>query len=100
VGPLAPTAAYFNNLSFENKRNHEICTECRHSGIHNDMKIVADTEKCVGSGQCVLTEPKLFDQNDNDSRVLILNDSPEDALAEKAKEAARVCPSRALSFKE
>jgi ferredoxin len=64
------------------------------------MKIVADTQKCVGSGQCVLTEPALFDQNDDDSRVLILDDSPEGTLAEKAKEAARICPSRALSLKE
>lgn len=64
------------------------------------MKLVADTERCVGSGQCVLTESALFDQNADDGRVMILDDSPDGVLAEKAREAARICPSRALSLKE
>ena len=28
------------------------------------MNIIADTGKCVGAGQCVLTEPALFDQSE------------------------------------
>lgn len=44
------------------------------------MKITADASKCVGAGQCVLTEPKVFDQSENDGAVIVLNARPEGEL--------------------
>jgi ferredoxin len=64
------------------------------------MKIIADTGKCVGAGQCVLTEPELFDQSEDDGTVIVLNDQPAGELVEKAREAVHVCPSQALSLQE
>ncbi|MBE1498781.1 ferredoxin [Amycolatopsis sp. NPDC051758] len=64
------------------------------------MKIIADTGKCVGAGQCVLTEPELFDQSEDDGTVIVLNETPEGELVEKAREAVHVCPSQALSLQE
>jgi len=64
------------------------------------MKIIADAGKCVGAGQCVLTEPALFDQSEDDGTVVVLNGTPRGDLVEKAREAARVCPSQALSLEE
>ena len=64
------------------------------------MKIIADTGKCVGAGQCVLTEPELFDQSEDDGTVIVLNETPEGDLVEKAREAVHVCPSQALSLQE
>ncbi|HKN54819.1 MAG TPA: ferredoxin [Amycolatopsis sp.] len=64
------------------------------------MKIIADTGKCVGAGQCVLTEPMLFDQNEDDGTVIVLDDTPEGDLAAKAREAVLVCPSQALTLQE
>ncbi|VVJ24409.1 Ferredoxin [Amycolatopsis camponoti] len=64
------------------------------------MKIIADTGKCVGAGQCVLTEPELFDQSEDDGTVIVLNEQPEGELVEKAREAVHVCPSQALSLQE
>ncbi|NBH10124.1 MULTISPECIES: ferredoxin [Amycolatopsis] len=64
------------------------------------MKIIADTGKCVGAGQCVLTEPELFDQSEDDGTVIVLNATPEGELVEKAREAVHVCPSQALSLQE
>ncbi|MGW3964013.1 ferredoxin [Amycolatopsis sp. NPDC005003] len=64
------------------------------------MKIIADTGKCVGAGQCVLTEPSLFDQSEEDGTVIVLDDQPEGDLVEKAREAVHVCPSQALSLQE
>jgi ferredoxin len=61
------------------------------------MKINADLDRCVGAGQCVLTEPALFDQNPEDGTVVVLDDQPSGQLVEAAYEAARVCPSQALS---
>ncbi|MFJ8163951.1 ferredoxin [Streptomyces sp. NPDC096136] len=63
------------------------------------MKITADTEKCIGAGQCLLTEPELFDQNERDGRVVVLNAEPQgELLAHKAREAVYLCPVRALSL--
>ena len=64
------------------------------------MKLIADTGKCVGAGQCVLTEPELFDQSEDDGTVIVLDDSPEGALVERARLAVLVCPSQALSLQE
>ncbi|MBE8521606.1 (4Fe-4S)-binding protein [Amycolatopsis sp. H6(2020)] len=64
------------------------------------MKIIADTGKCVGAGQCVLTEPSLFDQSEEDGTVIVLDDQPQGELVDKAREAVHVCPSQALSLQE
>jgi ferredoxin len=64
------------------------------------MKLIADTGKCIGSGQCVLTEPLLFDQSEDDGTVIVLDDTPTGELAEHARTAVRVCPSQALSLQE
>lgn len=64
------------------------------------MKLIADTGRCVGAGQCVLTEPRLFDQSEDDGTVIVLDDSPEGALVEQARTAVLVCPSQALSLLE
>lgn len=61
------------------------------------MRINADTEVCVGSGQCVLTEPAVFDQDD-DGIVVLLTDHPDGQAAVQARRAIGLCPSRALSI--
>jgi ferredoxin len=60
------------------------------------MRIVADTDRCVGAGQCVLTDPEVFDQSEDDGTVVVLVDHP--AELDKAREAVHVCPSQALSL--
>jgi ferredoxin len=62
------------------------------------VKIIADLSRCVGAGQCVLTEPALFDQNPDDGTVVVLDDQPSGSLAEAAHDAVRICPSQALSI--
>jgi ferredoxin len=63
------------------------------------MRIKADTGVCVGAGQCVLTEPDVFDQDD-DGIVSLLTDQPGGQAAERAREAVNLCPSQALSIVE
>lgn len=62
------------------------------------MRIVADKNVCVGAGQCVLTDPEAFDQSEDDGTVIVLAEHPADV--EKAREAAHLCPSQALSLTE
>ncbi|HEX3787453.1 MAG TPA: (4Fe-4S)-binding protein [Pseudonocardiaceae bacterium] len=64
------------------------------------MRIVADTDVCVGAGQCVLTDPTLFDQNDADGTVVVLVPEPTGDRIGAAEQAVRLCPSGALSLAE
>jgi len=63
------------------------------------MRIKVDTGVCVGSGQCVLAEPAVFDQGE-DGIVVLLSDQPEGEAATRARTAVEVCPARALSIVE
>jgi ferredoxin len=64
------------------------------------MRIVADQDRCVGAGQCVLVDPEAFEQDDKDGTVIVLRPEPqsEQEIA-RAKEAVNVCPGRTLSLK-
>jgi len=63
------------------------------------MKIVADNTRCVGAGQCVLTDPTIFDQRDEDGTVVLLHDHPADPeTSARVRQAVHICPSRALSL--
>jgi ferredoxin len=61
------------------------------------MRIVADRERCTSSGMCALTAPGLFDQDDEDGRVVVLNDDPTAGDARDAADAIGLCPSGALT---
>jgi ferredoxin len=64
------------------------------------MRIVADRDRCIGSGQCVLTEPGVFDQSEEDGLVLLLTDQPGGDTEAAVRQAVRLCPSQALSVQE
>jgi ferredoxin len=64
------------------------------------MRISADLNRCVGAGQCVLTDPSLFDQNDEDGTVVLLADVASGDQTATAHEAVGLCPSGALSLVE
>ncbi|MET8054511.1 MULTISPECIES: ferredoxin [unclassified Streptosporangium] len=62
------------------------------------MKITIDQDACIGSGQCVLSSPEVFDQRDADGIVVLLQDSPEPGLQEDVREAVRICPALAITL--
>jgi ferredoxin len=64
------------------------------------MKITVAAEHCVGSGNCVLTEPRIFDQSDDTGTVVLLMASPQPELEANAREAADLCPGQAISVCE
>lgn len=63
------------------------------------MKIVADRDVCIGSGNCVLSDPGVFDQDD-DGVVELLTAEPDSGHDEAVSIAVRRCPSGALSLAE
>ncbi len=64
------------------------------------MKIVVDKDKCIASGQCVLTAPDVFDQRDEDGVVVLLDADPPAELAVDVEQAAIVCPALAITVED
>ncbi|MDT0454128.1 ferredoxin [Streptomyces sp. DSM 41527] len=60
------------------------------------MRIAIDRDACVGSGMCVLIEPAVFDQNDDDGLVELLDEGPLTDTAETVEDAVQRCPAAAL----
>ncbi|WP_405861126.1 ferredoxin [Streptomyces sp. NBC_00090] len=62
------------------------------------MRITADTHRCLGAGQCVLSDPDRFDQSD-DGTVLLLR-APVTGPEEEAlvRGTVALCPSQALTL--
>jgi ferredoxin len=60
------------------------------------VKIILDQEKCVGSGQCVMSAPDVFDQRDEDGIAVLLTEDPGEDQREAVEQAARVCPALAI----
>ncbi|MEV4021162.1 ferredoxin [Nonomuraea angiospora] len=64
------------------------------------MKIVVDEAKCCGAGQCVLIAPDVFDQNEDDGIVILLEAEPAADRHAAVREAAAVCPAAAIQVDE
>ncbi|ALE85083.1 Ferredoxin [Pseudonocardia sp. Ae406_Ps2] len=63
------------------------------------MRVIVDKELCIGAGQCVVTAPDVFDQDD-DGIVDLLTDSPAEGDRDAVKEAEHVCPARVISVED
>lgn len=61
------------------------------------MRITIDRDRCVGAGQCVLTDAEIFDQSDEDGKVLLITQPGADA-DEAIRRAIMLCPSGALGL--
>jgi ferredoxin len=64
------------------------------------VRVVVDFEKCVGAGNCVAAAPAVFDQQDDDGLVLVLDETPPSAEHEAARRAGRLCPANAITIEE
>lgn len=62
------------------------------------MQITVDPDRCVGSGQCVLTAETVFDQSEDSGEVLLLRSSVPADQEEAVLDAIANCPSGALTW--
>ncbi|MEV4561329.1 ferredoxin [Kitasatospora sp. NPDC049285] len=61
------------------------------------VRISVDRTRCVGSGQCVMTAPELFDQDD-DGFIVVLDPEPGPDLLVGARTAAQLCPGSVVTL--
>ncbi|MCW2642848.1 MAG: ferredoxin [Dactylosporangium sp.] len=60
------------------------------------MRVRADRDRCCGSGNCVMTAPEVFDQDDAEGLVLVRAAEVPPALDERVRQAAHLCPAGAI----
>ena len=60
------------------------------------IRVVADRERCQGSGSCLFHAPNTFDQDDT-TKVVVLDTRDDDAAIQAA---AQTCPSGAITIEE
>ena len=63
------------------------------------MKVVVDFDKCESNAVCMAAAPEVFEVRD-DGFLYVLDETPGDELRAKVEEAARVCPTQAISIEE
>jgi ferredoxin len=61
------------------------------------VKVILDRNLCTGAGQCVLSAPDVFDQDeDGIARLLVAEPAPEQH--DDVYQAALVCPRQAIDL--
>lgn len=65
------------------------------------VRVQADREMCIQAGNCVMVAADVFDQDD-DGIVVVLDEDVQSSgeIAERVREAVKLCPSGALSLAE
>ena len=64
------------------------------------MKVTVEQPKCVSAGNCVGHAPEVFDQDEDDGSVILLQDEPGPDLYDAVREAAAACPAHAIFIDE
>lgn len=64
------------------------------------MRISADPGKCLGTGNCALVAPDVFDQDDEDGTVTLLRAEPPGERLAAVRRAVLQCPSGAIRLTE
>ena len=62
------------------------------------MRVRVDADLCQGHGACKSEAPEVFDVNERNGIVIVLQESPPEALRAKLQAAVKYCPTRALAI--
>ena len=60
------------------------------------MKVTVEQARCVSAGNCVAHAPDVFDQDEDDGSVVLLDETPPGELAAAVREAVAACPAQAI----
>ncbi|MFD7666098.1 ferredoxin [Streptomyces sp. NPDC059788] len=62
------------------------------------LRISVSRDRCVGAGMCVLTAPGVFEQDDEEGLVLLLQPAPAPEHRAAARMAVGLCPAAAIKL--
>ncbi|MEV8503775.1 ferredoxin [Actinoplanes sp. NPDC051475] len=60
-------------------------------------RVRADRDVCIGAGNCVLTLPQVFDQDDDEGLVVVTDPDAGGQPDELLRRAVLMCPSGAIT---
>ncbi|WP_166908568.1 ferredoxin [Mycobacterium sp. DL440] len=61
------------------------------------MKVEADQDACIASGNCVMVSDVVFDQDDDGVVKVLVDEVPDNEIGH-AREAVKLCPASALKL--
>ncbi|MFD7403744.1 ferredoxin [Streptomyces sp. NPDC059866] len=61
-------------------------------------RVTVDRDLCCGSGNCVVTAPEVFDQDDTEGLVTLRITQPPADLQESVELAVQLCPVGAIDM--
>jgi ferredoxin len=62
------------------------------------MRVRVDQERCIGSGQCVALQPAVFDQDEDEGYVVLVDKEPGETLLDGVRRAEKSCPVGAITL--
>ena len=62
------------------------------------LRLSTDRDRCVGAGMCALTSAEVFDQDDENGLVVLLQPAPAPEYRAAARMAAGLCPAGAIAL--
>ena len=63
------------------------------------MKVVVNFDQCMSNAQCVRAAPSVFEVRE-DGLLYVLQEAPPESLRAAVEEAARLCPTQAITIED
>ncbi|MHB1533636.1 MAG: ferredoxin [Acidimicrobiales bacterium] len=63
------------------------------------MRVVVDFDRCESNALCMAAAPEVFEVRDDDF-LYVLQEQPPEELRAKVNEAARSCPTQAITIED
>ena len=63
------------------------------------MKVVVNFDVCMSNAQCMFAAPEVFEVRE-DGMLYLLQEEPPEALRAKIEDAARLCPTQAITIEK
>jgi ferredoxin len=63
------------------------------------VRVVVDWDLCESNGLCMAAAPEVFELQDDDT-LMILQETPDEALRAKVVDAVNACPKQAITLQD
>lgn len=63
------------------------------------MKVVVNFDLCMSNARCMIAAPEVFEVRE-DGILYVLQDEPPEVLRVKVENAARMCPTQAITIEK